>query len=40
MMDGRDIYSRHLNGIPLGLEHMRWALTDIGRLTAPGHKAK
>ena len=22
----------HLNGIPLGLEHMRWALTDIGRL--------
>ena len=33
MMDDRDTYSRHLNGIPLGLEHMRWALTDMGRLT-------
>ena len=32
MMDDRDTYSPHLNGIPLGLEHMRWALTDIGRL--------
>ena len=32
MMDDRDTYSPHLNGIPLGLEHMRWALTDMGRL--------
>ena len=32
IMDGRDTYSSHLNGIPLGLEHMRWALTDMGRL--------
>ena len=32
MMDDRDTYSPHLNGIPLGLEHVRWALTDIGRL--------
>ncbi len=32
IMDGRDTYSPHLNGIPLGLEHMRWALTDMGRL--------
>ena len=32
IMDDRDTYSPHLNGIPLGLEHMRWALTDIGRL--------
>ena len=32
MMDDRDTYSPHLNGIPLGLEHLRWALTDIGRL--------
>ena len=32
MMDDRDTYSSHLNGIPLGLEHMRWALTDMGRL--------
>ena len=33
-MDGHDTYASHLNGIPLGLEHMRWALTDIGRLMA------
>ena len=33
-MDDRDTYSPHLNGIPLGLEHLRWALTDMGRLTA------
>ena len=32
IMDGHDTYASHLNGIPLGLEHMRWALTDIGRL--------
>ena len=32
IMDDRDTYSSHLNGIPLGLEHLRWALTDIGRL--------
>ena len=32
IMDGHDTYSSHLNGIPLGLEHMRWAVTDIGRL--------
>ena len=32
IMDDRDTYSSHLNGIPLGLEHMRWALTDMGRL--------
>ena len=31
-MDGHDTYASHLNGIPLGLEHMRWTLTDIGRL--------
>ena len=34
IMDGHDTYASHLNGIPLGLEHMRWALTDIGRLMA------
>ena len=34
IMDDRDTYSSHLNGIPLGLEHLRWALTDMGRLTA------
>ena len=34
IMDGHDTYALHLNGIPLGLEHMRWALTDIGRLIA------
>ncbi len=34
IMDGHDTYASHLNGIPLGLEHMRWALTDIGRLIA------
>ena len=34
VMDGHDTYASHLNGIPLGLEHMRWALTDIGRLIA------
>ena len=34
IMDGHVIYASHLNGIPLGLEHMRWALTDIGRLMA------
>ena len=33
IMDDRDTYSPHLNGIPLGLEHLRWALTDMGRLT-------
>ena len=38
MMDDRDTYSPHLNGIPLGLEHMRWALTDIGRLIARDDK--
>ena len=32
IMDGHDTYASHLDGIPLGLEHMRWALTDIGRL--------
>ena len=32
IMDDRDTYSSHLNGIPLGLEHLRWALTDMGRL--------
>ena len=32
IMDGHDTYASHLNGIPLGLEHVRWALTDIGRL--------
>ncbi len=32
IMDDRDTYSPHLNGIPLGLEHLRWALTDMGRL--------
>ena len=31
-MGGYDTYASHLNGIPLGLEHMRWTLTDIGRL--------
>ena len=31
IMDDQDTYASHLNGIPLGLEHMRWALTDIGR---------
>ena len=34
IMDGHVIYGSHLNGIPLGLERMRWALTDIGRLMA------
>ena len=34
IMDDRDTYSSHLNGIPLGLEHMRWALTDMSRLIA------
>ena len=34
IMDGHIIYGSHLNGIPLGLERMRWALTDIGRLMA------
>ena len=34
IMDGHDTYASHLNGIALGLEHMRWALTDIGRLIA------
>ena len=34
IMDGNVIYGSHLNGIPLGLEHMRWALTNIGRLMA------
>ena len=34
IMDGHDTYASHLNGIPLGLEQMRWALTDIGRLIA------
>ena len=34
IMDDRDTYSSHLNGIPLGLEHLRWALTDMGRLIA------
>ena len=32
IMDGQDTYASHLNGIPLGLEHMRGALTDIDRL--------
>ena len=32
IMDGHGTYASHLDGIPLGLEHMRWALTDIGRL--------
>ena len=32
IMDDHDTYASHLNGIPLGLEHVRWALTDIGRL--------
>ena len=32
IVDGHDTYASHLNGIPLGLEHVRWALTDIGRL--------
>ena len=34
IMDGHDTYASHLDGIPLGLEHMRWALADIGRLIA------
>ena len=34
IMDDHDTYASHLNGIPLGLEHMRWALTDIGMLIA------
>ena len=34
IVDGHDTYASHLNGIPLGLEHLRWALTDIGRLIA------
>ena len=34
IVDGHDTYASHLDGIPLGLEHMRWALTDIGRLIA------
>ena len=34
IMDSHDTYASHLNGIPLSLEHMRWALTDIGRLIA------
>ena len=29
ILDDRDTYFPHLNGIPLGLEHMRWALTAI-----------
>ena len=32
IMDDHDTYASHLNGIPLGLEHLRWALTDTGRL--------
>ena len=39
IMDGHVIYGSHLNGIPLGLEHMRWALTDIGRLIGQGRQA-
>ena len=38
IMDGHDTYASHLNGIPLGLEHMRWALTDIARLIARDDK--
>ena len=38
IVDGHDTYASHLNGIPLGLEHMRWALTDIGRLIARDDK--
>ena len=38
IMDGHDTYASHLNGIPLGLEHMRWALTDIGRLIGQGRQ--
>ena len=38
IMDGHVIYGSHLNGIPLGLEHMRWALTDIGRLMARDYR--
>ena len=34
IVDGHDTYASHLNDIPLGLEHLRWALTDIGRLIA------
>ena len=34
IMDDHDTYASHLNAIPLSLEHMRWALTDIGRLIA------
>ncbi len=32
IIDDQDTYAPHLNGISLGLEHVRWALTDIGRL--------
>ena len=39
IMDDHDTYASHLNGIPLGLEHVRWALTDIGRLIAQGRQA-
>ena len=38
IMDGHDTYASHLNGIPLGMEHMRWALTDIGRLISRDDK--
>ena len=38
IMDGHDTYASHLNGIPLGMEHMRWALTDIGRLISRDNK--
>ena len=38
IMDDHDTYASHLNCIPLGLEHMRWALTDIGRLIARDDK--
>ena len=38
IMDGQDTYATHLNGISLGVEHMRWALTDIGRLIARDDK--
>ena len=38
IMDGHDTYASHLNGIPFCLEHMRWVLTDIGRLIATDDK--
>ena len=39
IMDGHVIYGSHLNGIPLGLEHMRWALHRYRQADGQGRQA-